>query len=472
MPKALRRDSIALVGTVGSAVGIQAPAGGASFLPALMAGMVGVSGPASFGTAIVLMLFVAFAFVVFTREFASAGSVYSFTGRVMGARYGVFTAWLLLLVYVAFASSVFASNANALVTLFAPGLAGTPFWLVMATILWAITIALVRYSIRVSTVLIFVLEAVALALMAIVAVFVLVQQGPRIQALGWQPFNPAAVPISTFAPAVIFAFTGFAGFEVAATLGEESKAPRRVIPAAMVTALIVSGLIYTVVSYVMTVAFPSAHALASSENQGVPLAIVADRFVGNGMGNVVIVASIISGFGAQLAAVNGASRLLFAGGRAGLAPAALGRTHPRFGSPFHAIGVVAVATIVPLLALFFRSPLEAFGDLATYGADLIIVAYLLTLIAAAVHMVRRRRWIPVTVLVVGIALIGYVIFATTVPFPTSVERWYLIAAGMSLVLGVVLIVVRKPRGSTTQELFDAGESDAVPADGAVADQPV
>lgn len=69
------------IGTVGSAVGIQAPAGGVSFLPALMAGIVGVAGPFSFGTAVVVMLFVAYAFVVFTREFASAGSVYSFCGR-------------------------------------------------------------------------------------------------------------------------------------------------------------------------------------------------------------------------------------------------------------------------------------------------------------------------------------------------------------------------------------------------------
>lgn len=468
----LRRDSVAFAGTVGSAVGIQAPAGGVSFLPALMAGLVGISGPVSFASAIVLMLFVAFAFVVFTREFASAGSVYSFAGRVMGTRYGVFAAWLLLLVYVAFASSVFASNANALVTLIAPGMIGTRLWLVMAGVLWVATIVLVRYSIRFSTVLIFVLEAVALVLVGIVAVAVLAGSGPRIAQLGAAPFNPAGLPIGVLAPGVIFAFTGFAGFEVAATLGEESKAPRRIIPAAMVTALLVSGVIYTVMSYVETVAYPSVKALTAAADQGVPLASIADRFVGPGMGTVVIIASIISGFGAQLAGVNGAARLLFAGGRARILPEAFGVVHPRFRSPTRAIAVVAVATLVPLLALNFRPPLGAFDDLATYGADLIIVAYLLTLIAAAVFCARRRQYGRLAVLAVGIVLIGYVIYSTVWPLPTGALFWYLVAAGISMLMGLVIVVVLRPARLKAAALFaptPAGEDQAIPESEPVSD---
>lgn len=465
--RSLRRGSVAFLGTVGSSVGIQAPAGGVSFLPALMAGLVGLSGPVAFGSAVVLMLFVAYAFVVFTRDFASAGSVYSFAGRVLGVRYGMFAAWLLLLVYVAFAASVFASNANALVALFAPTMLGSRFWLVMAALLWASTMLLVRYSIRVSTLLIFVLEAVALMLIAIVAVAVLAHQGPRVATLNSLPFDPVATPVSTLAPGVIFAFTGFAGFEVAATLGEESKAPRRVIPAAMVVALLVSGLIYTAMSYVETVAFPSAKALAGSADAGVPLATIADRYVGPGMGIAVIIASVISGYGAQLAAVNGASRLLYAAGRGGIAPATFGMTHPRHRTPTHAIVAVAVATIVPLLALNFRSPLQAFDDLATYGADLIVIAYLLTLIAAVVYTTRRHRFGRAAILLVGIVLIGYVIIATIWPFPTGVSRWYLVAAGISLLAGAVLVTfMRAPRLSGTA-LFrsDAAGSDSDP-DGA------
>lgn len=456
--RSLRRGSVAFLGTVGSAVGIQAPAGGVSFLPALMAGIVGVAGPLSFASAVIVMLFVAFAFVVFTREFASAGSVYSFSGRAMGPGYGLFSAWLLLLVYLAFAGSVFASNANALVTLVAPGLLGGHAWLAFAVLLWVATIVVTRYSIRVSTGLIFALEAVALLLIVIVAVFVLAHQGARIHQLSYQPINPIGVPIGVLGPGIVFAFTGFSGFEVAATLGEESKEPRRIIPAAMVTALIVSGAIYAGMSYIETIAYPSPQTLAGAADHGVPLASIAERFVGHGFGTAIIIASIISGFGAQLATVNGATRLLFAASRSGVGPASLARTHPVHRTPTRALAVVAVASIVPVFALYFRSPLEAFADLATYGADVIIVAYLLTMIAALVFTLRHGRHpLRSVILAAGILLIGYVIGATVWPLPVGVALWYLVAAAASLLAGLILVFALGRRRLAAAALFDPGE---------------
>jgi amino acid transporter len=60
-----------------------------SFLPALMAGIVGAAGPFSSGIAVIMMLLVAYAFVAFTREFAPAGSVHAFNGTAMGPTYGL-----------------------------------------------------------------------------------------------------------------------------------------------------------------------------------------------------------------------------------------------------------------------------------------------------------------------------------------------------------------------------------------------
>jgi len=110
--RSLRVDSVRFIGTVGSAVGIQALTGGVTFLPALMAGVVGAAGPLAFGLAIVAMLFVAYAFITFTRDSSSAGSVYAYNGRAMGPAYGFLSVWALIGVYIAYASSVYCSNAN------------------------------------------------------------------------------------------------------------------------------------------------------------------------------------------------------------------------------------------------------------------------------------------------------------------------------------------------------------------------
>ncbi|MCA1597778.1 MAG: hypothetical protein LC769_01935, partial [Chloroflexi bacterium] len=166
--RSLRADSVRFIGTVGSAVGIQAPTAGVTFLPALMAGVVGAAGPVALGLTIVAMLFVAYAFITFTRDSSSAGSVYAYNGRAMGPAYGFLSVWALIGVYIAYAASVYCSSANILGNLLqASGL--TLPWPLLAAGLWLLTIVLAYRSIAVSATLIFALEGLSLVLVAVVA---------------------------------------------------------------------------------------------------------------------------------------------------------------------------------------------------------------------------------------------------------------------------------------------------------------
>jgi amino acid transporter len=309
----LRANSVRYIGATASAVGIQAPTAGVTFLPALMAAIVGEAGPLAFLIALVAMLLVSYAFVVLATDFASAGSVFAFNGRALGYGYGFISAWMLLGVYIAYSSSIYASNAN-----FLESLAGSAHvsiaWQVFAVVFWALALVLAYRRISVSTLLIFVLEGAAIVLVAIVAVAVLVKGGSGGHGISAAPFTPGDVPVTTIGLGVIFAFTGFSGFEVSATLGEETSRPKRVIPVSMVAALLVSGGIYVVMSWIETIASPNAATLAG---QSVPLVDIAGRYVGPAMGTIINIAALISGIGAQLATVNGANRLLFALGRDG-----------------------------------------------------------------------------------------------------------------------------------------------------------
>src|SRR5207247_9968297 len=71
-----------------------------------------------------------------------------------------------------------------------------------------------------------------------------------------QPLNPSNLP-STHGLflAVVFAFTGFIGFEAAAVLGEEAAEPRRAIPRAILTAAVVAVVWYVFVTWTMSVGF-------------------------------------------------------------------------------------------------------------------------------------------------------------------------------------------------------------------------
>ncbi|MHB8488945.1 MAG: APC family permease [Candidatus Dormibacteria bacterium] len=456
----LRANSVRYAGATASAVGIQAPTAGVTFLPALMAAIVGEAGPLAFLLALLAMLLVSHAFIVLAADFASAGSVFAFNGRALGYGYGFLSAWMLLGVYIAYASSIYASNAN-----FLESLAGSAHvaiaWPVLAFLFWAFALVLAYRRISVSTMLIFALEGAAIVLVGIVAVAVLLRGGSGGHAVSAAPFTPGVVPIATIGLGVIFAFTGFSGFEVSATLGEETSRPRRVIPVSMIAALLVSGGIYVLLSWVETIAYPSADALAS---QSVPLVDIAARYVTPAMGTIINVAALISGVGAQLATVNGANRLLFALARDGFGPRWLSTVDRRQRSPVGALAAVGTVSIVALVPLMLNgtSPIDAFFYLATYGADLIIITYLLTAIAALVWSIRRGQTgvLRIVGLLAAIAVMAYIIKGTVSPVPAAPFVFCIDAAGITIVAGVALLLVPRLRANLSRSpLFAIARAD-------------
>src|SRR5260370_678986 len=115
----LRRGSLRFLRTAALPVGIQGPTAGVIIGPAIIAGIVGEPGALAQVLALVAMGFVAYAFVVFTRSFNTAGSVYAFNATALGPGYGFVSAWLLLLVYLSFAAGVYATTADIAQTLLA-----------------------------------------------------------------------------------------------------------------------------------------------------------------------------------------------------------------------------------------------------------------------------------------------------------------------------------------------------------------
>lgn len=117
--RSLRRGSLRFLRTAALPVGIQGPTAGVIIGPAIIAGIVGEPGALAQVLALAAMGFVAYAFVVFTRSFNTAGSVYAFNGSALGPGYGFVSAWLLLLVYTSFAAGVYAATADIAQTLLA-----------------------------------------------------------------------------------------------------------------------------------------------------------------------------------------------------------------------------------------------------------------------------------------------------------------------------------------------------------------
>ncbi len=438
--RSLRGNHLQFVRTVALSVGIQGPTAGVIVGPAVLAGIVGGSGALAYLLGFVAMTFCAYAFVVFSRSFNSASSVYAFNGSVCGARYGFVSAWLLLLVYTSFAAAVYASTADIGQSLLA-SLGLHIGWVPLAVIGWAATMALAYASIGLSSLVIFIFEGLAIVLISIVGVVILADGGYHHHAFSSAPFQLHGVAFSVLGLGVVNAFGAFSGFEGAAVLGEETSRATHNIPVAVIGSLIASAGIYIVFTWIVDNAYASPKALAADP---APLVHLANLHVGSAMGKVVNFAGVISAFGAQLACVNAANRLLYSLGRevggGHRARNLLVRTDRKRSSPVGALVIVGGTSLAALLAFSFEAQaLRALVIIVTYGAYLILFAYLLTVIAAAAWVWRHgRRPIPLLALTVGVIILCYVLYDTFNPFPAPPFDGDVWAAAGSALLGIAV----------------------------------
>jgi hypothetical protein len=89
------------------------------------------------------------------------------------------------------------------------------------------------------------------------------------------------------------------------------------------------------------------------------------------------------------------------------------------------------------------------------------VAYILVVIAAIIFTVRRRMSrVKVVILVIGLAVLGYVVKDTFAPLPAAPFDWDALAAGITLAAGIVLPFAYPPlrRGIRSSPLLKVGAS--------------
>jgi amino acid transporter len=173
-------------------------------------------------------------------------------------------------------------------------------------------------------------------------------------------FGAAAMGVALFG-----AFWSWVGFEMAPNYAEESRNPRKIGAQAMYASVIGLGILYVFISWMFVSGWgeqASAKAVADQFDGKYASAFypLTDRFVGSGMTTLFEILIITGSFACQLAFYNTASRYLYAMGREGLIPAALGRTHPRHHSPYIASMVVTAMLSVYILGfVIYDSSTEA-----------------------------------------------------------------------------------------------------------------
>jgi APA family basic amino acid/polyamine antiporter len=145
------------------------------------------------------------------------------------------------------------------------------------------------------------------------------------------------------------------GFESCTALGGEAKNPKRDIPIAVITSLLVQGAFcylfeYFCANYFLNGGYPMGYAQASSAPIGDMMIMVGDALFGPGHGRTFMLIQAITVFlaliGTTLSCLNTGARVTYAMGKDQEAPEHFGMLHDKNLSPHRAIWTLAIISIV------------------------------------------------------------------------------------------------------------------------------
>jgi amino acid transporter len=393
---------------------------------------------------------IAYGFVRLASVFAHAGSVYAFVGQVLGRRMGFVTGWAMLGTYLVFpAVSISAIAVFGQAFLHGTGIASEAPWLPIALAGLALIWFLAAREIRTAARSLLVVEAVSLALilalMAVIVVRLAVGDPPGQQRITGDVLDlPGGTSLATVGLAATFGLLSFAGFESAGSFGEESERPTSSIPRSMVLAIALGTVFYVACVAVQTMAFGAdARGIETFLGSEAPLSALADAYVGDGAGDVLALAALVSAVGAGLGCASVCARMLFALGRDRRLPARLATVSSATGAP--AVGLAAVLVLdacgLTVFAIVGTEPMRVFFYFATFGVLNLLVMYVLTNLAAIRLLLQRSRPWEALLPVLGIAVAVYVLYRNVwpVPDPPFDVFPYLVAAWLAI--GVVWALV-------------------------------
>ena len=320
------------------------------------------------------------------------------------------------------------------------------FFLPVTVFLLALSFALTRRDVkRVSRGLLSI-EGVSITVMIAVLVIIVVKLAGGFHGhhLSAKVFSlPAGVSVHTLVLASVFGFAAFAGFEGAASLGEESRNPRRNIPKSLIIAIGGAVMLYVVCVAIMAMGFgvDAAGGAAFAKSSG-PLFDLAQAFVGRPLAEILVVGATFSAFGAIIGCTLGAGRLVFAIARDARPGSLLGRVD-RHGEPTAAQAVVLLFSLVVSVAMWAAhvDGLHMAFYCGTIGTLSLLVAYAMVDLGA-IRLMARIPTIKIAIPGAGFLVMLYVLYNQLYPAPAHPYNYfpYLVAAWLLLGAGVVVLV--------------------------------
>jgi putrescine importer len=410
----LRRGAIGLVAVASLGAIMMSPALGIySWFPAIMTTAGGIV-PFIFILALLVSVPTAISYAVISRTRPSAGSAYTWVAEAARPRIGTWLGIMLALYYLGVLATMpvqFALYFNEFLGYFGVHATGYGYFAI-GVLLSSAAVALLSYpEVKISArgaVTFMAFESLVVLALSITVGF---KHG---SSLGTAPLNPATGTGGATAifGALIFGVLAFTGYDAATTVAEETKTPKRLVPMAVVSALVLTAVFWIVCSYLLSYS-ASVSQVTKDIAQGVtPFGPIAKVYWGKGS-ILVDITGMTASLGVYVAAIVGVGRVLYAMGRDRVLPRSLGRLHAKHQTPWNALHVLfflAVAT-----NLIGGAILGTYNFLLWVGNATVWFALITYMFVNLANILLHRRdqfnWLSNGVVpVLGVAICIYLIY--------------------------------------------------------------
>ncbi|MFH9421434.1 APC family permease [Streptomyces sp. NPDC017529] len=390
--------------------------------------------------ATVAMAFTAYSYAQMVRVAPQAGSVFTYARVGLGESAGFVAGWMAMLDYLLIPAVAYLFSGIAMHAL-VPSVHQW-VWTALAVV---VTTLLNLWGVRAAAVVgfaVLAMELVVLAVFVVAALWVLAadgaQRGWSVPLTGEGAFSPSAV-----LAAVSVAVLSYLGFDAIASFAEETAGGSARVARAVLTCLVVAGVLFAVQTYLAALLAPmsAAELAAQPAGQGDAFYTTADAAVGEWLQKLVAASKAIGAAFAALAGQAAAGRLLFAMARDRRLPGAMSKVDAGSGVPRRALLGAAVVTLVAAVWAARRDDgLDHLSSIVNVGA---LTAFgLLHASVIGWFWVRKRAARPNLLRHVLVPVLGLAVVVAVVVEASGTAQ---VVGAVWLVVGLVVLAVQYGR---------------------------
>ncbi|MDU6340119.1 MAG: amino acid permease [Clostridium sp.] len=401
---------------------------GVFMIPATLAE---VSGPLATILAWILTtigsILVAISFANLGSKFPETGGAYQYVKEAFGEFAGFLSAWLywngswigntaILVTLTSYSAAIFPVLNNPLYSIIYSSL-----------ILWAVTILNIVGVKQAGKIQSFttVFKIVFFALFIIIA-FLNFDKNNLLPLL---PKNKGLETISLAATTTLWAFIGLESATVAAG---EIRDPEKNVKRSTIYGLIISAVIYLLISIASMGAMPN-EVLAKST---APLTDILTRSLGNSVGVIISAIVVVSILGTTIGWILATARVAYAAGQDGVFPKIFGKVSSKYNTPVYSLIISGILVNILLLTNYQKSMVSAFSFITILATLSYLPVYLLSVSAEIMIMFRDEKEISIGKFI-GKSIIPLLAFIYTL--------WTIYGSGAETVMwGFILMLLGIP----------------------------